>query len=422
MKEHKIAVIGLGYVGLPLARLFSTKYNVIGYDINEKRVEELNKGIDSTLEVDNKLLEIAINTKMLVCTTNKEDIRDCNIYVVAVPTPVDDKYKPDLTPLIKSSELVGSVVKKNDIVIYESTTFPCCTEEVCVPEIEKASGLKYNKDFFVGYSPERINPGDKEHTVEKIKKVTSGSNEKTSLIVDELYNSVLLNGTFRASSIKVAEASKIIENTQRDINIAFFNELAKIFNAMGIDTKEVVDAASTKWNFIRLSPGLVGGHCIGVDPYYLIQKAEDYKVNPVLIKSGRQVNEDMSDYIANKIIHHMNKRGILVKGSNILVMGVTFKENCPDIRNTKVVKIYNKLSEYTNNITVVDGYCNKQFAKDELGVDVVEKIPNKKYDVVVLAVPHENYLDINYNDYLSENGFVYDVKSVLPKSDNTIRL
>lgn len=422
MKEHKIAVIGLGYVGLPLARLFSTKYNVIGYDINEKRVEELNKGIDSTLEVDNKLLEIAINTKMLVCTTNKEDIRDCNIYVVAVPTPVDDKYKPDLTPLIKSSELVGSVVKKNDIVIYESTTFPCCTEEVCVPEIEKASGLKYNKDFFVGYSPERINPGDKEHTVEKIKKVTSGSNEKTSLIVDELYNSVLLNGTFRASSIKVAEASKIIENTQRDINIAFFNELAKIFNAMGIDTKEVVDAASTKWNFIRLSPGLVGGHCIGVDPYYLIQKAEDYKVNPVLIKSGRQVNEDMSDYIANKIIHHINKRGILVKGSNILVMGVTFKENCPDIRNTKVVKIYNKLSEYTNNITVVDGYCNKQFAKDELGVDVVEKIPNKKYDVVVLAVPHENYLDINYNDYLSENGFVYDVKSVLPKNDNTIRL
>lgn len=422
MKEHKIAVIGLGYVGLPLARLFSTKYNVIGYDINEKRVEELNKGIDSTLEVDNKLLEIAINTKMLVCTTNKEDIRDCNIYVVAVPTPVDDKYKPDLTPLIKSSELVGSVVKKNDIVIYESTTFPCCTEEVCVPEIEKASGLKYNKDFFVGYSPERINPGDKEHTVEKIKKVTSGSNEKTSLIVDELYNSVLLNGTFRASSIKVAEASKIIENTQRDINIAFFNELAKIFNAMGIDTKEVVDAASTKWNFIRLQPGLVGGHCIGVDPYYLIQKAEDYKVNPVLIKSGRQVNEDMSDYIANKIIHHMNKRGILVKGSNILVMGVTFKENCPDIRNTKVVKIYNKLSEYTNNITVVDGYCNKQFAKDELGVDVVEKIPNKKYDVVVLAVPHENYLDINYNDYLSENGFVYDVKSILPKNDNTIRL
>lgn len=422
MKEHKIAVIGLGYVGLPLARLFSTKYNVIGYDINEKRVEELYKGIDSTLEVDNKLLEIAINTKMLVCTTNKEDIRDCNIYVVAVPTPVDDKYKPDLTPLIKSSELVGSVVKKNDIVIYESTTFPCCTEEVCVPEIEKASGLKYNKDFFVGYSPERINPGDKEHTVEKIKKVTSGSNEKISLIVDELYNSVLLNGTFRASSIKVAEASKIIENTQRDINIAFFNELAKIFNAMGIDTKEAVDAASTKWNFIRLSPGLVGGHCIGVDPYYLIQKAEDYKVNPVLIKSGRQVNEDMSDYIASKIIHHMNKRGILVKGSNILVMGVTFKENCPDIRNTKVVKIYNKLSEYTNNITVVDGYCNKQFAKDELGVDVVEKIPNKKYDVVVLAVPHDNYLDINYNDYLSENGFVYDVKSVLPKSDNTIRL
>ena len=422
MKECKIAVIGLGYVGLPLARLFSTKYNVIGYDINEKRVEELNKGIDSTMEVDNKLLEIAVNTKMLVCTTNKEDIRDCNIYIVAVPTPVDDKYKPDLTPLVKASELVGTVVKKNDIVIYESTTFPCCTEEVCVPEIEKASGLKYNKDFFVGYSPERINPGDKEHTVEKIKKVTSGSNEKTAATVDELYNSVLLNGTFKATSIKVAEASKIIENTQRDINIAFFNELAKIFNAMGIDTSEVIDAASTKWNFIRLQPGLVGGHCIGVDPYYLIQKAEDYKVNPTLIKSGRQVNEDMSDYISEKIIHNMNKCGILVKGANILLMGITFKENCPDIRNTKVVKIYKKLAEYTSNITVVDNYCNKQFTKEELGIDVVEKIPNKKYDVIILAVPHESFVNINYNEFLNENGFVYDIKSVLPKNDNTIRL
>lgn len=422
MKECKIAVIGLGYVGLPLARLFSTKYNVIGYDINEKRVEELNKGIDSTMEVDNKLLEIAVNTKMLVCTTNKEDIRDCNIYIVAVPTPVDDKYKPDLTPLVKASELVGSVVKKNDIVIYESTTFPCCTEEVCVPEIEKASGLKFNKDFFVGYSPERINPGDKEHTVEKIKKVTSGSNEKTATIVDELYNSVLLNGTFKATSIKVAEASKIIENTQRDINIAFFNELAKIFNAMGIDTSEVIDAASTKWNFIRLQPGLVGGHCIGVDPYYLIQKAEDYKVNPILIKSSRQVNEDMPDYISEKIIHNMNRRGILVKGANILLMGITFKENCPDIRNTKVVKIYKKLAEYTSNITVVDCYCNKQFTKEELGIDVVEKIPNKKYDVIILAVPHENFASINYNEFLNENGFVYDIKSILPKADNIIRL
>ena len=422
MKEHKIAVIGLGYVGMPLARLFSTKYNVIGYDINEKRVEELNKGIDSTLEVDNKLLATAVNTKMLVCTTNLDDIKDCNVYIVAVPTPVDSKFVPDLTPLVGASELVGKVVKKDDIVIYESTTFPTCTEEVCIPVIEKTSGLKYNKDFFAGYSPERINPGDKEHTVEKIKKVTSGSNEKTAKVVDDLYNSVLLNGTYMASSIKVAEASKIIENTQRDVSIAYFNELSKIFKAMGIDTSEVIEAASTKWNFIKLQPGLVGGHCIGVDPYYLIQKAEEYGVEPKLIKSARITNEEMSNYIANDIIHNMNKRGVLVKNSKILVMGITFKENCPDIRNTKVLNICNRFLEYTSDITVVDCCCDVQRAKNELGVNVTNKIPNKKFDVVVLAVPHSCFLDTNYVELLNDGGFVYDIKSVLPKNDRTIRL
>lgn len=422
MKDHKIAVIGLGYVGLPLARLFSTKYNVIGYDINGKRVEELNSGIDSTMEVDNKLLEIAVNTKMLVCTTDKDIMKDCNVFIIAVPTPIDEKHRPDLTPLIKASELVGSVIKKDDIVIYESTTFPCCTEEICVPAIERASGLKYNEDFFVGYSPERINPGDKEHTVEKIRKVTSGSNKETADIVDELYNSVLLNGTFKASSIKVAEASKIIENTQRDINIAFFNELAKIFNAMDIDIKEVIEAASTKWNFIRLQPGLVGGHCIGVDPYYLIQKAEDNKVNLTLIKTGRKINETMSDYISDKIIHHMNKRGIVVKDSNILIVGITFKENCPDIRNSKVIDIYHRLHEYTDNIDILDCTCNRKQVKNEFGIDVVDIAPKEKYDVIVMAVPHDNLIGSDYSDMLNENGFIYDVKSVLPKNENTIRL
>ena len=422
MKEHKIAVIGLGYVGLPLARLFSTKYKVTGYDINEKRVEELNNGTDSTMEVDNKLLEIAVNTGMLTCTTDKNGIADCDVFIIAVPTPVNEKHAPNLSPLIKASELAGSVLKKNDIVIYESTTYPCCTEEICVPALERASGLKYNEDFFVGYSPERINPGDKEHTVEKIKKVTSGSTPEIADTVDELYNSVLLNGTFKATSIKVAEASKIIENTQRDVNIAFFNELAKIFNAMDIDIKEVIEAASTKWNFIKLQPGLVGGHCIGVDPYYLIQKAEDNNVNPILIKTGRETNETMSDYIAGRIIHNMSIRGIKVKDSRILILGVTFKENCPDTRNTKVINIYRKLMEYTGNIDIVDPLCDRQRVKDEIGIDVLGGIPSKTYDAIVMAVPHAELLGTDYTEMLGENGFVYDVKSALPQNVNTIRL
>lgn len=419
---YKIAVIGLGYVGLPLARLFSTKYETIGYDINKQRVDELNEGIDKTNEVDNTLLLNAISSKMLRCTTNIDDIRDCNIYVVAVPTPVDERFKPDLTPLIGSSELVGKVISKGDIVIYESTTFPTCTETVCIPAVEKTSGLKYNVDFFAGYSPERINPGDKEHTVEKIKKVTSGSTPEVANIVDEIYNSVLTNGTFKASSIKVAEASKIIENTQRDCNIAFFNELSKLFSKLGIETNDVIEAASTKWNFVPLKPGLVGGHCIGVDPYYLIQLAEENGIDLPLISSGRKVNERMSEYVVDKIIANMNKRGILVKNSKILILGITFKENCPDIRNTKVINLYNGFSEYTNDITVVDHVCDKEYTEKHLGIKIETEIPIDKYDVVILAVPHENFLKMQFDGILSENGFIFDMKSALPHWMKTVKL
>ena len=422
MDEYKIAVIGLGYVGLPLARLFSTRYKVVGYDINKRRIDELNKGVDTTLEVDNRLLETAVNTKMLTCTSDVEGIADCNIYIIAVPTPVDRKYRPDLNPLIGASKLVGKVISKGDIVIYESTTYPTCTEEVCIPAIEKESGMKYNVDFFAGYSPERINPGDKEHTVEKIRKVTSGSTPEVADIVDGLYGSVLLNGTFKASSIKVAEASKIIENTQRDVCIAYFNELAKVFDAMGIDTGEVIEAASTKWNFIRLQPGLVGGHCISVDPYYLIQKAEECGVDAELMKSARKTNEEMAEYVAGRIIHNMNKRGIMVKDASVLIAGVTFKENCPDIRNTKVVKIYDALHEYTDNITLADCRCDIQQASRLFRKDVCREIPNGKYDVIVLAVPHSEFVDVNYCGMLNDNGFVYDLKSVLPKREDIVRL
>ncbi len=422
MKENKIAVIGLGYVGLPLARLFSTKYETVGYDINRNRVDELNKGIDKTNEVDNTLLFNAISSKMLKCTTDIDEIIDCNIYIVAVPTPVNEKFQPDLSPLIGASKLVGSVISKGDIVIYESTTFPTCTETVCIPVVEKTSGLKYNVDFFAGYSPERINPGDKEHTVEKITKVTSGSTPEVADIVDELYNSVLTNGTFKATSMKVAEASKIIENTQRDINIAFFNELSKLFSKLGIDTNDVIEAASTKWNFIPLKPGLVGGHCISVDPYYLIQLADEYGVDTPLISGGRKVNERMSEYVVDKIISNMNKNGILVKDSKILILGITFKENCPDIRNTKVIDLYKGFSEYTNNITVVDHNCDKTYTEKHLGISIETEIPIDKYDVIVLAVPHEKFLKMNYDGILSDNGFIFDLKSALPKYVKTIKL
>lgn len=352
--EIKIAVIGLGYVGLPLARLFSTKYQTVGFDMNQHRVDELMQGHDSTLEVSDELLGDAIHNHNFVCSTNLDDIRDCNFYVVAVPTPVDNNNHPDLKPLWGASETVGKVIKKGDIVVYESTVYPGVTEEECLPVVERVSGLKYNEDFFAGYSPERINPGDKLHTVEKIKKVTSGSTPEVADIVDSVYNSVLINGTHKAPSIRVAEASKIIENSQRDVNIAFMNELAKIFNAMGIDTNDVIEAAASKWNFIKLKPGLVGGHCISVDPYYLIQKAQVYGVLPRVMFAARRLNDGMGDYVANQVIKCMNKKGIVVKDAKILILGITFKENCPDVRNTKVVDIYHTLSEYTNNIDVYD--------------------------------------------------------------------
>lgn len=394
MKNKKIAVIGLGYVGLPLARLFSTKYETIGFDINKTRVNKLNSGIDETLEVDNDLLSRAISSRMLILSSNKEDIKDCNVYVVAVPTPVNDKMQPDLTPLIKVSEMLGTIIDKGDIVIYESTTYPGCTEEVCIPCIEKTSGMKFNKDFFVGYSPERINPGDKEHTVEKIKKVTSGCNEEIAQIVDDLYNSVLVNGTFKATSIKVAEASKIIENTQRDCNIAFFNELSRICDVLGISTNDVIEAASTKWNFNVLQPGLVGGHCIGVDPYYLIEKSRSCGYNPEFISRARDLNESMGKYVADKFIKKLIMSDKRIKNGKFLILGFTFKENCPDIRNTKVINIYNELKQYTDNIVICDPLADKESVKKEYGIDIVNEIPNGEFDGILLAVKHKEFEDI----------------------------
>lgn len=419
MDNIRICVIGLGYVGLPLARLFSNKYPTVGFDMNQSRVDALNAGHDATLEVSDGLLRDAIDNHGFRCTTDIDDIRDCNFYVVAVPTPVDDNNRPDLRPLWGASETVGKVIKKGDIVVYESTVYPGVTEEECLPVVEKVSGLKFNEDFFAGYSPERINPGDKLHTVEKIKKVTSGSTPEVADIVDNVYNSVLVNGTHKAPSIKVAEASKIIENSQRDVNIAFMNELAKIFNAMGIDTKEVIEAASSKWNFIKLSPGLVGGHCISVDPYYLIQKAQVYGVLPRIMFAARRLNDGMGAYVANQTIKLMNKKGILVKDAKILILGITFKENCPDIRNTKVVDIYHTLAEYTPNVQVYDPWADAAHVRKEYGIDIIKDgIDTQlgKYDAVIHAVAHKEFNDINVRLFLSdpECGVVYDVKSTLP--------
>lgn len=419
MKEYKIAVIGLGYVGLPLARLFSTKFKTIGFDMNQSRVDALMEGHDATLEVDDDLLQEAINKNGFKCTSNIEDIKDCNFYIVAVPTPVDSNNRPDLTPLISASETVGKVISKDDIVVYESTVYPGVTEEECLPVVEKVSGLKFNEDFFAGYSPERINPGDKEHTVEKIKKVTSGSTPEIADIVDNIYNSILINGTHKAPSIKVAEASKIIENSQRDVNIAFMNELAKIFNAMGIDTRDVIEAAASKWNFIKLSPGLVGGHCISVDPYYLIQKAQVYGVLPRIMSNARRLNDGMGDYVANQTIKCMNKKGIMVKDANILILGITFKENCPDVRNTKVVDIYQTLLEYSSNIKVYDPWANPEIVKKHYNIHIQQDLPqveDTKYDAVILAVSHKEFLNMDIRSLLKnkETGVVYDVKGVLP--------
>ena len=414
-EDIRIGVIGLGYVGLPLARLFSTKFPTIGFDMNQSRVDALMSGHDATLEVDDALLQEAISKYGFVCTTDLEQIRDCNFYVVAVPTPVDRNNHPDLTPLLGASHTVGQVISRGDVVVYESTVYPGVTEEECLPQVERVSGLKYNQDFFAGYSPERINPGDKEHTVEKIRKVTSGSTPEIAQLVDSVYNAVLTNGTHLAPSIRVAEASKIIENSQRDVNIAFMNELAKIFNAMGIDTNDVLEAAASKWNFIRLKPGLVGGHCISVDPYYLIQKAQVYGVLPRLMTNARRLNDGMGDYVANQVIRCMNLRGVMVKDARYLLLGITFKENCPDIRNTKVVDIYHTLSQYSSDITVYDPWANPESVQRAYGIQIQNHLPQQQFDAVILCVAHSQFLQLDVRSLVRGNGVVYDVKGVLDR-------
>jgi len=424
MDKIKIAVIGLGYVGLPLAKLLSTKYSTIGYDISEERVNSLIRGHDVTLEISSESLRVAIDNG-LQCTTNIEDTKDCNVYIVTVPTPIDCGNRPDLGPLLSASRAVGSVISRNNIVIYESTVYPGMTEEICIPEIERVSGMKFNTDFFAGYSPERINPGDKEYTVEKIKKVTSGSTPHVARIVDDLYNSILVNGTYRASSIRIAEASKIIENTQRDVNIALMNELAKIFNAMGIDTQEIIDAASSKWNFLRFKPGLVGGHCISVDPYYLIEKAKVYGVLPRIMMDARRLNDGMGYYIGGQVLRLMNKRGILVKNAAILILGITFKENCPDIRNTKVIDVYLALHEYTANIMFLDPWADAKTVEQIYKIKIHSRIDPSWYgafDVIISAVAHEEFKRIDIQSLLKEDGIVYDVKGNLDRKVVSARL
>jgi len=417
MKDIKIAVIGLGYVGLPLARLFSTRFETIGFDLNAIRIDEINSGHDSTMEVDDGLLTDAIKNHGFRCTTNIEDLKDFNFYIVAVPTPIDENNHPDLTPLIKASETVGKVISVNDIVVYESTVYPGVTEEECIPVVEAVSGMKFNIDFFAGYSPERINPGDKLHSVEKIRKVTSGSTPEIADLIDEVYNTVLINGTHKAPSIKVAEASKIIENSQRDVNIAFMNELAKIFDAMNIDTHDVIEAASSKWNFIKLNPGLVGGHCISVDPYYLIQKAQVYGVLPRIMSSARHLNDGMGEYVANQTIKIMNKKGVLVKDAKIIIFGITFKENCPDIRNTKVVDICHTLNEFTDNITIYDPWADVDLVKKEYDIDITNTLPeNELFDAAILAVAHKEFLNTDLKRLMKENSVIYDVKGILDRA------
>lgn len=415
LSDIKICVVGLGYVGLPLARLFSTKFPTVGFDINSRRVDALMQGHDDTLEVEDDLLRDAIDNHGFRCTSSLDDIRHCNVYVVAVPTPVDDNNRPDLKPLIGASDVVGKVISRGDIVVYESTVYPGVTEETCLPVVERVSGLRFNVDFYGGYSPERINPGDKEHRVETIRKVTSGSTPEAADLIDAMYNSVLINGTHKAPSIKVAEASKIIENTQRDVNIAFVNELSKIFNAMGIDTHDVLDAAASKWNFIRMQPGLVGGHCISVDPYYLIERSQLYGVLPRVMSNARRVNNSMGNYVANQTIRQMNLKGVPVKDARILILGFSFKENCPDIRNTKVVDIYTTLREYTSNITVYDPWVSSDHARAEYGVEVHNTLPSGCYDAAVLAVAHNGFADLDMRSIVPQPGVVYDVKGILPR-------
>lgn len=428
--EKKIAVIGLGYVGLPLAVEFSKQYSTVGFDINGRRVDELMNGHDRTLEVEDEdlkkviasdLISIEKNGKGLYCTTAVGDIESSNFYVVTVPTPTDKNKRPVLTPLIKASESVGTVLKKGDYVIYESTVYPGVTEDECVPVLEQVSGLKFNEDFFVGYSPERINPGDKERTVTKILKVTSGSTSEAALVIDDLYKSVITAGTHLAPTIKVAEAAKVIENSQRDINIAFVNELAKIFNKLGIDTHSVLEAAGTKWNFLPFKPGLVGGHCIGVDPYYLAQKAQEAGYHPEIILSGRRLNDDMGKYVAGEVVKLMMKRSLPVLGSNVLMLGITFKENCPDIRNTRAIDVYEELQSYNVNVDVYDPWADSNEVKEEFGFDLIEK-PNKKYHAVILTVAHKEFLSKELRSHLVDGGILYDVKGALKQNIIDARL
>ena len=438
--NQKIAVIGLGYVGLPLARLFATKYAVVGFDINEKRITELNSGLDVTLEIEEKLLKSVLLqqnpfgshspkypitlSQGLYCSSDLTDIKNADFYIITVPTPVDKNNKPDLTPLYKASETVGKVLKKGNIVIYESTVYPGATEEECIPVLEKISGLKFNVDFFAGYSPERINPGDKEHTVEKILKVTSGSTSEIGKKVDALYNSVITAGTHLAPCIKVAEAAKVIENSQRDINIAFVNELAKIFNLMDIDTHAVLEAAGTKWNFLPFKPGLVGGHCIGVDPYYLAQRAQEFGYHPEIILAGRRLNDSMGEYVASQVVKAMIKKKINISEAEVLMLGITFKENCPDVRNTKIVEVIQYLKEYGMNLTIYDPWANPAEVKREYGLECLTELSHQDfskssqlYDAVILGVSHKEFLNLDIDNLKKENAIVYDVKGILQYSD-----
>jgi UDP-N-acetyl-D-galactosamine dehydrogenase len=426
MNDYKIAIIGLGYVGLPLAVAFAEKYSVIGFDINQGRVNQLMGGHDFTLEVSDELLSSVVSSepkeKGLLCTTDLSQLNGCNVFIVTVPTPTDKHNRPDLTPLYKASETVGKVLKKGDIVVYESTVYPGVTEDECIPVLERVSGLKFNVDFFAGYSPERINPGDKEHTVTKILKVTSGSTPEIAEIVDQLYKSVIVAGTFKATSIKVAEAAKVIENSQRDINIAFVNELSKIFNRMGIDTSEVLEAAGTKWNFLKFKPGLVGGHCIGVDPYYLAQKAQEVGYHPEIILAGRRLNDSMGAYVAEEVVKLMVKKDVPVKNAKCLVLGFTFKENCPDVRNTKVIDIVKELITYNITPIIFDPWANPKEVEHEYGVSVVNELPKETFEAAVLAVSHNEFVGLDIRSYLVNNGVLFDVKGLYDKHKVDMRL
>ncbi len=420
--KYRIGIIGLGYVGLPLAVEFGKKFQTIGFDINQQRIDELRKGVDRTLEVNNKEL---LEAGLLTFSAQTEDLAGCNFFIVTVPTPVDRFNHPDLTPLKKASETVGRVLKKNDIVVYESTVYPGATEDECIPVLEKISGLLFNKDFFAGYSPERINPGDKEHTVSKILKVTSGSTPQIADEVDAIYRSVITAGTHKAPSIKVAEAAKVIENAQRDINIAFVNELSKIFNLLGIDTSSVLEAAGTKWNFLKFKPGLVGGHCIGVDPYYLAQKAQEAGYHPEIILAGRRLNDSMGKYVADEAVKLIVKKELSVKGANVLVMGITFKENCPDVRNTKVVDIIDELKTYNVNITILDPWADKHSVVEEYGYSIINELSEstvKKFECVILAVAHKEFQQIDIKQISVPNAVVVDVKGILPINQVDFRL